>query len=112
MSTKTHGQRKWCAYGGPLDGEVGKEDSLGTLPLLLWCGHLVGLQLPLAEVGEGVNDNPRYATTEIDGLQMQAARGSVFCLESMKRERTSWRMKEAMPVAMRGFPIHKYHAIH
>jgi hypothetical protein len=54
--------------GGPLDGEVGKEDSLGTLPLLLWCGHLVGLQLPLAEVGEGVNDNPRYATTEIDGL--------------------------------------------
>ncbi len=77
MSTKTNEQRKRGAYGGPLDGEVGKEDPLGTLPLLLWCGHLVGLQLPLAEVGDCINDNPRYATTEIDGLQVQEGQSFV-----------------------------------
>jgi hypothetical protein len=78
ISTKADGRRKRRAYGGPLDGEVGKEDSLGTLPLLLWCGHLVGLQLPLAEVGYGVNDDPRYATTEIDGLQAQEGQSFVW----------------------------------
>jgi len=45
-------------YGWPLDGEVGKEDALDALPLLLWCGHLARLQLPLAEVWECVNDDP------------------------------------------------------
>jgi hypothetical protein len=89
---------------------VGKEDTLRTLPLLLWRRYLVGLQLPLAKVWDCINDNPRYAATEIDGLGKQE--GSVYGLEGMTRERTSWRMKEAMPVAMRGFPIHEYHAIH
>jgi len=46
-------------YGWPLDGEVGKEDALDALPLLLWCGHLARLQLPLAEVWDCVNDDPR-----------------------------------------------------
>jgi hypothetical protein len=89
---------------------VGKEDTLRTLPLLLWCRYLVGLQLPLAKVWDCINDNPWNTTTEIDGLGKKE--GSVYGLEGMEWERTSWRMKEAMPVAMRGFPIHKYHAIH
>ena len=89
---------------------MGKEDTFRTLPLLLWRRYLVGLQLPLAKVWDCINDNPRYTATKIDGLGKQD--GSVYGLEGMKRERTSWRMKEAMPVAMRGFPIHRYHAIH
>ena len=46
-------------YGWSLNGEVGKEDTLCTLPLLLWCRYLVGLQLPLAKVWDCVNNNPR-----------------------------------------------------
>lgn len=68
QSTKTD-QRH--AYGWPLNGKVRKEDSPGTLPLLLWCRHLAGLQLPLAEVWDCINDDPRYAATEIHGLDMQ-----------------------------------------
>ena len=59
---------KWRAYGRPLNGEVGKEDTLCALPLLLWRRYFVGLQLPLAKVRDCINDNPRYTTTEIDGL--------------------------------------------
>jgi hypothetical protein len=51
--------KKWHAHGRPLNGEVGKEDTLRTLPLLLWRRYLVGLQLPLAKVWDCVNDNPR-----------------------------------------------------
>ena len=47
---------------------MGKEDTLDTLPLLLLCGYLSRLQLPLAEVWDCVDDHPRYAATEIDGL--------------------------------------------
>ena len=50
---------KWRGYSWPLNGEVGKEDTLRALPLLLWCRYLVGLQLPLAKVWNCINDNPR-----------------------------------------------------
>jgi hypothetical protein len=75
---------KWRAYGWPLNGEVRKEDTLRTLPLLFWRRYLVGLQLPLAKVWDCINDNPRYTATEIDGLSKQ--KGSVYGLESMKHQ--------------------------
>lgn len=65
------------AYSGPLNGEMGKEDPLGTLPLFLSCRHLGGLQFPLAEVWDGINYNPRYAPTEVDGLHTRQGQSFV-----------------------------------
>jgi len=55
-------------YRWSLNCKMGKQDTLGTLPLLLWCGHLSRLQFPLAEVWDCVNNDPGYAATKIDGL--------------------------------------------
>src|ERR1700678_2818005 len=52
-----NGWIKWRAYGWPLNGEVGKEDTFRTLPLLLWHRDLVGLQL--AKAWDCINDDPR-----------------------------------------------------
>jgi hypothetical protein len=112
MSRPTNRMGKERAYGWSLHSKVGKEDALGTFPLLLWCRHLPRLQLPLAEVWDRVNDDPRYAATEIDGLGRWMRVSSFYPRVGEGEERTSWRMNEAMPVAIRGFPIQMYHAIH
>jgi hypothetical protein len=55
-------------YCGRLDGEVREEDLLRALPLLRGRGDLVRLELPLAEVGDGVDDDPGDAAAEVDDL--------------------------------------------
>lgn len=51
-------QPKRHAYGWSLNREVGEEDALGTLPLLLRCRDLSRLQFPLAEIWDRVDDDP------------------------------------------------------
>jgi hypothetical protein len=53
---------------GELNSKVGEEDELGAFPLLFCGGDLVWLELPLPEVGNGVDDDPRDATTKIYNL--------------------------------------------
>ena len=55
-------------YHGELNHEVGEEDLLSAFPLLRRCRDLVRLQLPPVEVRDGVDDNPRDATAEVDNL--------------------------------------------
>lgn len=57
-------------YRGELDGEVREEDLLGALPLLLRSGHLCRLELPLAEIGDGVDNDPWDATPKVDELHV------------------------------------------
>ena len=56
-------------YSWQLDGEMREQDLLRALPLLLRGRHFVGLQFPLAEVRNGVNDNPWYAAAKVHNLQ-------------------------------------------
>lgn len=46
-----------------------EEDLLGTIPLLFCGGNLVGLELPLPEIGNSVDDNPRYTSAKVDDLR-------------------------------------------
>jgi hypothetical protein len=46
------------AYGWSLHSEVGKEDTLGTLPLFLRRRQLSWLQFPPAEEWDHVDDDP------------------------------------------------------
>jgi hypothetical protein len=50
---------------------MGEEDCLCALPLFLRRGHFLGLQLPLVKEWNGVDDNPRDATSKIDDLRRQ-----------------------------------------
>ena len=50
--------------------EVRKEDVLGASPDLLLGDVLVLLQLPLVEVGDRVDDEPRDAAAKVDDLQV------------------------------------------
>ena len=56
-------------YDRELNHEVREQDLLRALPLLLRRRDLVGLQLPLPEVRDRVDDNPWYAATEVDDLR-------------------------------------------
>ena len=55
-------------YQGKLYGEVGKENSLCALPLVLSGGDLVRLELPPAKVRDRVDNDPRDTTSKIDNL--------------------------------------------
>lgn len=45
------------------------ENLFGAFPLLLWGWDLVGLELPLAEVRNSIDDNPGNATAKVDKLR-------------------------------------------
>lgn len=51
-----------------LDGEVGEEDEFRAVPLLLYGGDFVGLDLVFVEVGDAVDDYPGEGTAEVDEL--------------------------------------------
>ncbi len=50
------------------DGEMRKQDHLGAFPLVQSSRNLIGLKLPLAEIGYRIDDNPGYTTAKIDNL--------------------------------------------
>lgn len=56
-------------YRRQLDSEMREEDLLRTIPLLFCGGDLVGLELPLPEIGNSVDDNPRYTSAKVDDLR-------------------------------------------
>jgi hypothetical protein len=90
-----------------LDGEMGEEDLLGTLPLLLSGGNFVGLQFPLLEVWHGVDDDPRYATSKVYNLGVRRRQQTPLARDVLL---TSCNKKLMRPVAMIGFSIQMYHA--
>ena len=51
-----------------LYSKMGKKDTLCALPLILGGRNLVWLKLPPTEVRDGVNDDPRDATAEVNEL--------------------------------------------
>jgi len=57
-----------ATYQGKLYGEVGKEHTLCTLPLVLSGGDLVWLELPPAKVRDSVDNDPRDAASKVDNL--------------------------------------------
>lgn len=57
------------AYLGKFNSEMGEQDSLGTLPHLGVCRLLLGLEFPLTEVGDSVDDHPGDAATKVDDLR-------------------------------------------
>lgn len=65
---------------------MGKQDSLGALPHLGICRLLLGLKLPLSEVGDAVDDHPGDASAKVDDLwnQTESARAR---RESRRAER-------------------------
>ncbi len=50
------------------DSEMRKQDHLGAFPLVQSGRNLIGLELPLAEIGYRIDDNPGYTTAKIDNL--------------------------------------------
>jgi len=50
------------------NGEVGEQDTLGTFPLLGGGRNLCGLEFPLPEVGNPVDDDPGNAATKVNNL--------------------------------------------
>lgn len=55
-------------YRRQLDGKVTKQNLPGAFPLLGGRRDFARLQLPLAEVRNGVDDNPWDATTKVNNL--------------------------------------------
>jgi hypothetical protein len=94
---------------GELDCEVAEQDLLSTSPLLSQCRHLVGLQLPPAEVRDGVDDDPRNGTAKVDNLSEKAVSNSA---SHKLMARTSCSKNDARPVASTGLPIQRYHEAH
>lgn len=82
--------RETCStHHGQLNREVRGKDLLGAFPLLLGCWNLGRLQLPLAEVGHGVDDNPRDTTTEVHELvelSVNVGKYENLCAHLVKKE--------------------------
>lgn len=56
-------------YLGKFNSEMGEQDSLGALPHLGVCRLLLGLEFPLTEVGDSIDDHPGDAATKVDDLR-------------------------------------------
>lgn len=56
-------------YHWKFDHEVREENLLSTLPLFLRCRNLISLELPLSEVRNRVDDDPRDATPKVYELK-------------------------------------------
>ena len=54
---------------GEFDSKVGEQNLLRAFPLFLWRRYFGRLKLPLAEVRNSVDYNPRYTTTKVYELQ-------------------------------------------
>jgi len=63
------GLKNDATYQGQFNREMGEKDLLRARPLFSSAGHLVGLQLPLAEIRHCVYDDPWDATSEINDLR-------------------------------------------
>jgi len=74
---------------GELDGKVGKEDTLCAFPLILGRRDLVWLELPPTKVRNGVDDDPRDATSEVDNLMEE---------ETSKASSEDWVTEQKVPV--------------
>jgi hypothetical protein len=59
------------AYQGQFNREMGVQNELGTLPLLLGRRDLIRLELPFAKIRHGINNNPGNASTKVDDLRKQ-----------------------------------------
>jgi hypothetical protein len=57
------------AYLGKFNSEMGEQDSLGALPHLGVCRLLLGLEFPLTEVGDSIDDHPGDAAAKVDDLR-------------------------------------------
>ena len=57
---------------GELDGEMAEQDLLRARPLFGGRRDLVGLKLPLAEVGHGIDDDPWDSATEVHDLRARS----------------------------------------
>ncbi len=90
------------------NSEMRKQDHLGAFPLVQSSRNLIGLELPLAEIGYRIDDYPGYTTAKIDDLD---AAGQSLLVKQRKRS-TSCNKKLINPVAMIGFPIQTYQAAH
>lgn len=98
-----------------LDGEVGEENHLGACPLLFEGRDLGWLELPFAEVGCSVDEDPGYAASEVDDLRRGVSIGAWAGMKGgrmQKKRRTSCMRKDMIPVASTGLSIHIYQAIH
>jgi hypothetical protein len=71
--TSAGGRGSWttATYCRGLNGEVREQDLLGALPLLPWRRDFVRLELPLAEVRDGIDDDPRDAAAKVDKLSLR-----------------------------------------
>jgi hypothetical protein len=79
-------------YCWELDGEVREENLLRALPLLSSGRDLGRLQLPLAEVRDGVDDDPWYTAAEVHqlGLPVRGHGELAQVGTNVPREAGSW----------------------
>ena len=97
----------YATYQRQLNREMGEKHLLRACPLLSSSRYLVGLELPLVEVRNGVDDDPWDAASKVHDLGTQEFISAIPCSEKAGRQRSVVLSGAVKPNIWLGYPVKK-----